>query len=153
MRLTQCPRRESNSHAVYRRGILSLEQAPRNQQQPAGSPSFGAPSGQSGQDACVSDAPISLPENRPEWMKLKPMPKLSPKDLARLKRDCRNHFWYGITSGEIKKEGCALASDACRGAISAHHEDYRLPFDVVWLCRKHHTEADRARRKREAGAQ
>lgn len=31
----------------------------------------------------------------------------------------------------------------------AHHEDYSRPFDVVFLCAKHHREADARRQERE----
>ena len=31
----------------------------------------------------------------------------------------------------------------------SHHEDYSKPLEVIWLCKKHHGEADRVRRIRE----
>ena len=46
----------------------------------------------------------------------------------------------------IKPEHCELCDDT---VIFAHHNDYSLALDVVWLCRKHHTEADRLRRRQE----
>ena len=30
--------------------------------------------------------------------------------------------------------------------IEAHHEDYSKPFEIVWLCKKHHWQADEKRR-------
>lgn len=34
----------------------------------------------------------------------------------------------------------------CKEA-QAHHEDYTKPFDVVWLCTKHHAERHRELRR------
>lgn len=33
--------------------------------------------------------------------------------------------------------------------VEAHHEDYSKPLEINWLCKKHHVEADKARRLRE----
>lgn len=30
----------------------------------------------------------------------------------------------------------------------AHHEDYSKPLEVIWLCKRHHAEADVLRRER-----
>lgn len=40
-----------------------------------------------------------------------------------------------VYSGHIKKLPCKLCGDT---NSNAHHEDYSKPFDVIWLCRKHH---------------
>jgi hypothetical protein len=42
-----------------------------------------------------------------------------------------------VKSGEIFRGPCVVC-----GADNAHghHEDYTRPLDVMWLCRKHHTE-------------
>lgn len=31
--------------------------------------------------------------------------------------------------------------------VESHHEDYDKPLEVIWLCKKHHVEADRIRRE------
>jgi len=42
-----------------------------------------------------------------------------------------------IRSGKIKRLPCIV----CGSCDShAHHEDYSRPYDVIWLCRKHHNE-------------
>jgi len=40
-------------------------------------------------------------------------------------------------SGKIERQPCEIcgAPDAL-----AHHEDYSKPFDIKWLCTKHHSE-------------
>lgn len=43
-----------------------------------------------------------------------------------------------IKSGLLKKQPCLI----CRNEISeAHHFDYGLPENVIWLCDQHHKEA------------
>lgn len=42
-----------------------------------------------------------------------------------------------VRDGRLAKKGCVVGED-CRGRIEAHHHDYSLPLEVVWLCRKHH---------------
>jgi uncharacterized protein (DUF983 family) len=42
---------------------------------------------------------------------------------------------YAIRIGKIEREPCEI----CGSKIShGHHEDYSKPFDVIWLCSKHH---------------
>ncbi len=36
-----------------------------------------------------------------------------------------------------------------RGRITAHHEDYTKPLEVIWLCHECHKSADVARRDAE----
>jgi hypothetical protein len=35
-------------------------------------------------------------------------------------------------------------------AVQAHHSDYARPFDIEWLCRRHHKAADRKRQQVES---
>ena len=40
-----------------------------------------------------------------------------------------------ITSGEIVKKPCEVCG---KEKTQGHHEDYSKPFDLVWLCVRHH---------------
>lgn len=53
------------------------------------------------------------------------------------KRKAQMLIYSGIRNGSIKQKKCFK----CNSIFSeAHHEDYSKPLDVVWLCKKHHTE-------------
>lgn len=43
---------------------------------------------------------------------------------------------HAIRAGKLKPLPCEI----CRSTenVDAHHEDYRFPLDVRWLCKKHH---------------
>lgn len=59
------------------------------------------------------------------------------------KHKCRELFTAALRSGKLQKQPCSVC-----GSLKAegHHTDYDKPFSVVWLCRKHHIEADKLRR-------
>lgn len=59
------------------------------------------------------------------------------REKNKLKEKCRSEFLKAIARKEIKRGRCIKC-----GKINAegHHEDYSKPFDVIWLCKKHHTE-------------
>ncbi len=50
---------------------------------------------------------------------------------------CRREFHKALASGLITKQPCSACGDI---KAEGHHPDYSKPLDVVWLCRKHHTE-------------
>jgi uncharacterized protein (DUF983 family) len=56
----------------------------------------------------------------------------------------RVHF--AVKKGILQKEPCAVCGEE---NVQAHHEDYSDSLKVVWLCQKHHQEADQQRRLRE----
>ena len=43
-----------------------------------------------------------------------------------------------VRSGKLKRGSCCVSCCGTPNA-QAHHEDYSKPFDVIWLCRYHHT--------------
>lgn len=51
---------------------------------------------------------------------------------------CRNLVNGYIALGKITKGACSVCGT--HEEIEAHHEDYSKPFDIMWLCRKHHNE-------------
>lgn len=38
---------------------------------------------------------------------------------------------------EVKKENCKICGDK---QVEIHHPDYKNPFKILWLCKKHHSE-------------
>ena len=67
-----------------------------------------------------------------------------PKALSRQqrwrKRNPKSYLAHlavqnALNLGVIERQPC----EVCRAAKSeAHHPDYNRPYDVMWLCRKHH---------------
>ena len=41
-----------------------------------------------------------------------------------------------LASGDVVKGRCEICGDP---TVDAHHDDYRKPLAVRWLCRRHHT--------------
>jgi hypothetical protein len=50
-----------------------------------------------------------------------------------------------LRSGKLVKGPCEVSHD-CAGRIEAHHDDYAKPLEVRWLCKRHHKQADLARK-------
>ena len=44
-----------------------------------------------------------------------------------------------VKQGRLVKEPCEKCGSL---KVEAHHEDYRSPLKVMWLCRKHHMEQE-----------
>ena len=47
---------------------------------------------------------------------------------------------YAVKIGALKKEVCKKCGD---DNVHAHHDDYKKPLQVIWLCPKHHAERHR----------
>lgn len=56
----------------------------------------------------------------------------------RLKKLARAKFNVYLRRGKFHKKPCEKCGSIDN--IEAHHDDYTRPFDVRWLCRKHHKE-------------
>lgn len=42
-----------------------------------------------------------------------------------------------VRRGHVERMPCEICGDA---KVDGHHEDYSKPLEVMWLCRKHHTD-------------
>lgn len=63
---------------------------------------------------------------------------------AKVKRQAREAVKYALKTGRLVRGECEQKHRGdCEGRIEAHHDDYSKPLQVRWLCRAHHTEADR----------
>lgn len=52
-----------------------------------------------------------------------------------MKERARSLLASAIAAGQVNREGCR---DCGESRAEGHHEDYRKPYKVIWLCRKHH---------------
>jgi hypothetical protein len=55
------------------------------------------------------------------------------------KARARTKVARAVRAGKIKRLPCQTCGSL---KVEAHHTDYRKPLSVVWLCRKHHMEAE-----------
>ena len=51
------------------------------------------------------------------------------------KMRCRRMSANAIRDGKITREPCRVCGDE---KSESHHKDYTNPFNIDWLCRKHH---------------
>jgi len=52
-----------------------------------------------------------------------------------------------VRLGEIVKLDVCQYPTCSSTKLEAHHEDYRMPFHVKWLCKKHHGLANSIQRR------
>jgi len=52
------------------------------------------------------------------------------------KVEARRLLRNAIRRGEVKRTVCCVCSHP---KVDAHHEDYSRPYDVLWLCKIHHS--------------
>ena len=50
---------------------------------------------------------------------------------------CRMRFNAAVSSGRIRRQPCVVCG---LSPAEGHHSDYTKPFEVEFLCRKHHME-------------
>lgn len=65
----------------------------------------------------------------------------TPEEYAR--RKARWLLKDAIRYGKMQRgTACELEGGECDGPIEAHHDDYSKPYEVRWICRKHHRKID-----------
>lgn len=58
--------------------------------------------------------------------------------------NCHKKVFSALRAGRLQKGVCPCGEIK----VEAHHEDYRKPLQIIWLCKKHHIEADLKRRSK-----
>ena len=68
--------------------------------------------------------------------------KLSTENTARNRKEIKGYqaahsaVSRNIRNGKLVKLACQMCGS--RQNVHAHHDDYSLPLDVMWLCAEHH---------------
>ena len=68
-----------------------------------------------------------------------------PYEQRRFKARARSLLWNAITRGDVVKASCCQHPGCREEQVMGHHHKGYAPenaLDVLWLCRKHHKEAD-----------
>lgn len=73
------------------------------------------------------------PDFRSKWKERKLKELKDPLILIRSK--VRQKTKNLVRKGKIKKKSCIVCGNK---KVIAHHEDYRNPLKVIWMCQKHH---------------
>lgn len=64
-----------------------------------------------------------------KWRKTHPLNKeQKERDIA------RSYAFVYLSKGKIERKNC----EVCGEKAQMHHNDYKKPLEVQWLCRKHH---------------
>jgi hypothetical protein len=63
--------------------------------------------------------------------------------LQKLKTVCRQMSRRYVKQGLLTLQPCEVCGEP---KVERHHEDYRFPEDVVWLCARHHRALHDARK-------
>ena len=64
--------------------------------------------------------------------------RLKTQQKRRLLRPGRYRAANAVSNAIRDGRLMRLACEICGGTAQAHHDDYRKPLDVRWLCRAHH---------------
>lgn len=81
---------------------------------------------------------------RAKNLKRNPYFKIYNKNRDKIKVNARMAVYRSVKKGITIKQPC----EKCYSKkVQAHHEDYSKPLEVIWLCHKHHRDADNKIRK------
>lgn len=58
-------------------------------------------------------------------------------ERRRVKTRAHQAMFRAVHLGEIAKQPCEVCGEP---DTVAHHDDYRMPLEVRWLCRRHHSQ-------------
>lgn len=71
--------------------------------------------------------------------------RIGPKwDMIRLKARCAVAMARALKTGRLARRPCEKCG--CE-RVQAHHPNYSKPFEVRWLCQKHHTALHRRKNR------
>ncbi len=76
-------------------------------------------------------------KNNPSlWKKYQATYLSNPENLKKAK--AREQVHKALRKKEISKKPCSQIAFNCSGKIEAHHHNYDIPLEVIWLCKNHH---------------